>query len=136
MRAVMCKEFGPPEKLVVEEIEAPVPGPGQVKLGIRAASVNFPDALIIQDKYQFKAPPPFIPGAEFSGEVTELVRQYFPGSRVSFEPDPPRQAIVDTWPEAIDCSAARDDWGFKPRWQLQQAFEEYLVPAIRERYAT
>ncbi|MFP6608859.1 MAG: NADPH:quinone oxidoreductase family protein [Deltaproteobacteria bacterium] len=72
MRAVMCKEFGPPEKLVVEEIEAPVPGPGQVKLGIRAASVNFPDALIIQDKYQFKAPPPFIPGAEFSGEVTEL----------------------------------------------------------------
>ena len=71
-----------------------------------------------------------------AGEVAELVAQYFPGSRVTFEPDPPRQAMVDTWPEAIDCSAARDDWGFKPRWTLQQAFDEYLVPAIRERYAT
>ena len=72
MRAVLCKEFGPPEKLVIEEIEAPGLGPGQVRVGIRAASVNFPDTLIIEDKYQFKATPPFIPGGEFAGEVIEL----------------------------------------------------------------
>ncbi len=72
VKAVLCKEFGPPEKLVVEDIEVPALGPGQVRVGIHATSVNFPDTLIIQDKYQFKATPPFIPGGEFAGEVLEL----------------------------------------------------------------
>jgi NADPH:quinone reductase len=69
MRAVLCKEFGPPESLVVEEIDDPTPGDGEVVLDVEACAVNFPDVLIIQDKYQFKPPLPFSPGAEVAGVV-------------------------------------------------------------------
>ena len=72
MRAVVCQEFGPPEKLVVEEIEAPTPGPGQVLIDVKAAAVTFPDCLLIEDKYQFKAAPPFVPGGEVGGVVAAL----------------------------------------------------------------
>ncbi len=72
MRAVVCREFGPPESLVVEEMEDPVPGPGQLLIDVRAAGVTFPDALIIEDKYQFKATPPFVPGSEVAGIVSGI----------------------------------------------------------------
>ncbi len=72
MRAVVCKQFGPPESLVVEEIPDPVAGPGQVVVDVRAAGVTFPDALVIEDAYQFKATPPFVPGGEVAGVVREL----------------------------------------------------------------
>ena len=72
MRAVLCKEFGPPESLVVETVDDPKPGPGQIAVKVAAAGVNFPDVLIIQNKYQFKPPLPFIPGGEISGTITEL----------------------------------------------------------------
>ena len=58
--------------LVLEEIEAPSPGPGEVRLRVRAAGVNFPDVLIISGKYQFKPPFPFSPGMECAGEVLEV----------------------------------------------------------------
>ena len=60
------KEFGPPESLVVEDIASPEPGVGEVVLDVHAAAVNFPDVLIIQNKYQFKPPLPFSPGGEVS----------------------------------------------------------------------
>ncbi len=72
MRAVVCKQFGPPEKLVVEEVEDPKPGPGQVLIDVKAAAVTFPDCLMIEDKYQFKAPPPFVPGGEVAGVIAAL----------------------------------------------------------------
>jgi hypothetical protein len=72
MRAVVCKEFGPPEKLVIEEVEDPAPGPGQVLIDVKAAAVTFPDCLLIEDKYQFKAAPPFIPGGEVGGIIAAL----------------------------------------------------------------
>ncbi len=72
MKAVLCKEFGPPASLVVEEIESPVPGDGQVLIDIKACGVNFPDLLIIADKYQFKPPMPFSPGGEVAGVVSAL----------------------------------------------------------------
>jgi NADPH2:quinone reductase len=72
VRAVVCKQFGPPEKLVVEEIADPKPGPGQLLLDVKAAAVTFPDCLMIEDKYQFKAQPPFVPGGEVAGVVAEL----------------------------------------------------------------
>lgn len=72
MRAVVCRKFGPPESLVVEEVEDPKAGPGQVVIDVRAAAVTFPDALMIEDKYQFKATPPFVPGGEVAGLVSEL----------------------------------------------------------------
>ncbi len=72
MKAVLCKEHGAPSVLVVEEIEAPSPGPKEVRLAVRAAGVNFPDVLIISGNYQFKPPFPFSPGMECAGEVLEV----------------------------------------------------------------
>lgn len=72
MKAVLCKEYGPPESLVVEEIPSPEAGPGQVVVRVRSAGVNFPDVLIIENKYQFKPPLPFTPGGEIAGEVKEV----------------------------------------------------------------
>lgn len=72
MKAIVCKEFGPPEKLVLEEVPAARMAPGEVRIKIKAAGVNFPDTLIIQGKYQFKAEPPFTPGAEVAGVVLEV----------------------------------------------------------------
>src|SRR5436190_13089109 len=85
MKAVLCKQFGPPESLVVEELPSPKPGPGEVVVAVRAASVNFPDVLIIQNKYQFKPPLPFSPGSELAGVVKAVgadVSQWRPGDRV------------------------------------------------------
>lgn len=85
MRAVMCKAYGPPEALVVEEVEPPMPGPGQVVVTVRACGVNFPDALIVRGLYQFKPPLPFSPGSEVAGVVKEVgagVESFKPGDRV------------------------------------------------------
>ena len=72
MRVIVCREFGPPEKLVLEERPDPKPGPGELVIEARAATVTFPDALMIEDKYQFKAPVPFVPGGEAAGLVAEI----------------------------------------------------------------
>jgi NADPH2:quinone reductase len=85
MKAVLCKAFGPPESLVIEEIASPVPGPGEVVISVKAASVNFPDVLIIQNKYQVKPPLPFSPGSEVAGTVKEVgagVTAFAPGDPV------------------------------------------------------
>jgi NADPH2:quinone reductase len=85
MKAVLCKQYGPPESLVIEELASPVPGPGEVVVSVKAASVNFPDFLIIQNKYQFKPPLPFSPGSELSGVVKQVgagVSNVRPGDRV------------------------------------------------------
>jgi NADPH2:quinone reductase len=72
MRAVLCKEFGPPESLVVEEVADPTPAPGQVVIDVHACSVNFPDTLMIQNLYQFKPNLPFSPGGEVAGVVSAV----------------------------------------------------------------
>jgi NADPH:quinone reductase len=72
MKAVLCKAFGPPESLVIEEVESPKPGKGQVVIGVKACGVNFPDTLIIQGKYQLKPPFPFVPGSEVAGIIKEV----------------------------------------------------------------
>jgi NADPH2:quinone reductase len=72
MKAVLCKQYGLPSSLVVEEVPSPVPAAGQVLIAVRAAGVNFPDTLIIQGKYQFKPELPFSPGAEVAGVVKAL----------------------------------------------------------------
>jgi len=72
MKAVLCKEYGPPESLVIEDIPSPRPGKGQVVITVKACGVNFPDTLIIEGKYQFKPALPFSPGGEVSGIVKEL----------------------------------------------------------------
>ena len=85
MKAVLCKQFGPPESLVYEDVPSPVAGAGEVVVTMKAASVNFPDVLIIQNKYQMKPPLPFSPGSELAGvvkEVGEGVTAFKPGDRV------------------------------------------------------
>jgi NADPH:quinone reductase len=85
MKAVLCKQFGPPESLVLEELPSPKAGPGEVVVSVKAASVNFPDVLIIQNKYQFKPPLPFSPGSELAGVVKEAgegVKAFKPGDKV------------------------------------------------------
>ena len=85
MKAVLCKQWGPPESLVVEELPDVQPGPGEVAVDVHAAGVNFPDVLIIQNKYQFKPPLPFTPGSELSGVVRAVgqgVKRVKPGDRV------------------------------------------------------
>ncbi len=73
----------------------------------------------------------FNPSAE---EVRDLVLAGFPDSEITFAPDLKRQSIVDSWPADVDDSAARRDWGLAPRFNLQRAFDEYLMPNIRKRY--
>jgi NADPH2:quinone reductase len=69
MRVVVCKELGPPEALVVEERELPSPRPGEVRVAVRAAGVNYVDGLIAAGRYQVRMQPPFVPGTELAGEI-------------------------------------------------------------------
>ena len=75
MRAVLCKQYGPPESLVVEDVPTPAIGDHQVLLDVKACGVNFPDLLIIENKFQFKPPLPFSPGGEVSGVVKQVGAQ-------------------------------------------------------------
>ena len=70
-----------------------------------------------------------------AGEIFDEVRRAFPAAQVTFEPDLKRQAIVDTWPYDQDDARARRDWGWAPDYDQRRAFDEYLVPNIRRRYA-
>ncbi len=70
-----------------------------------------------------------------AAEVAQIVQSAFPDAQISFAPDARRQGIVDTWPGQVDDSAARRDWGWQPDYDLDAAFQEYLIPTIRQRYA-
>ena len=85
MKAVLCKQYGLPDTLVIEDVPALTPAAGQVVVSMKAAGVNFPDALIIQGKYQMKPPFPFSPGTEIAGivkAVGEGVQHPKPGDAV------------------------------------------------------
>ena len=86
MKAVLCKAYGPVESLVLEDVATPVPAPKQLVVEVKAAGVNFPDALIVQGKYQFKPPFPFSPGGELAGIVRQVgseVTNIKPGDAVA-----------------------------------------------------
>lgn len=68
-------------------------------------------------------------------EILEVVLNYFPSAQVTFKPHQSRQGIVDSWPADIDDSAARRDWNWKPDYDRERAFNEYLIPSIRNRYS-
>jgi NADPH:quinone reductase len=85
MKALLSKAVGGPETLVLEEVPSPRPRPGFAVVSVKAVGVNYPDVLIIEDKYQFKPARPFAPGSEVSGvvkEVGEGVTHVKPGDRV------------------------------------------------------
>lgn len=72
MRALLCESHGPAETLVVRDLPAPQPGPGEVVVAVRAAALNFFDTLIIQDRYQTRPALPFSPSAECAGTIAAL----------------------------------------------------------------
>ena len=85
MKAILCKAWGGPETLVLEDVASGEPAAGEVKIRVRAAGVNFPDVLIIQKKYQIQPPLPFSPGAEVAGDVLSIgagVTHLQPGDKV------------------------------------------------------
>lgn len=86
MKAILCKEYGPADKLVIEDVPSPdVKGRG-VKVRVKAAGLNFPDTLIIENKYQLKPSLPFSPGGEMAGEVVAVgdkVSRFKVGDRVA-----------------------------------------------------
>jgi NADPH2:quinone reductase len=81
MKAVLCKAYGPPESLVLEDVPDPVPGPGQALVEVEAAALNFPDVLMIEGKYQSQPPFPFSPGGEIAGRIAG-VGPGVPASRI------------------------------------------------------
>jgi hypothetical protein len=64
-----------------------------------------------------------------------VVLSAFPDAAITYQVDQKRQSIVDSWPAALDDSAARTDWGFQSTYDFERAFSEYLIPTIRQRYA-
>ncbi len=125
MKAVVCKQFGPPEDLVVEEVDDPIAGEGQLIVDVHAAAVTFPDALVIENKYQFKATPPFIPGGEVAGVVSAVgpgVADFSEGDRVTGS-----GGIVGGFAQrvAVSAEATRtipDDTGFAESTGLLYAY--------------
>src|SRR5687767_15845752 len=85
MRALLSHTPGPPETLQLTELADPSPGPGELLIRVHACAINFPDVLIIEDKYQMRPPRPFAPGGEVAGEVLALgegVTGWTPGDRL------------------------------------------------------
>ncbi|HLH51212.1 MAG TPA: NADPH:quinone oxidoreductase family protein [Roseiarcus sp.] len=85
MKALLCREYGPPERLAIADLPEPSPGPGEALVEIGFAGLNFFDLLVIENKYQAKPPLPFSPAAEFSGRVVALgpgTTGFAPGDRV------------------------------------------------------
>jgi nucleoside-diphosphate-sugar epimerase len=70
-----------------------------------------------------------------AAEIREVVLSAFPDAAITYQVDQKRQSIVDSWPAALDDSAARTDWGFQSTYDFERAFSEYLIPTIRQRYA-
>ena len=85
MRAALCRAYGAPEVVEVVDVDAPSLAPGHALVRVEAASVNFPDVLLVAGEYQIAVPPPFVPGSELAGEVVEVaddVTNVRPGDRV------------------------------------------------------
>jgi len=85
MKALLCHEYGPPERLAIADLPEPSPGPGEALVEVGFAGLNFFDLLVIENKYQAKPPLPFSPAAEFSGRVLALgpgAKGFAPGDRV------------------------------------------------------
>jgi nucleoside-diphosphate-sugar epimerase len=87
-----------------------------------------PRAKLTRTVYNIGA---FAPSA---AEIEAVVKAAFPKAAITTQVDAKRQGIVDSWPADVDDGAARRDWGFQPAYDFRRAFDEYLIPTIRERY--
>ncbi len=101
--------------------------PDGVEALLKLASV--PREALRRTAYNVRA---FNPMAE---EIRQVVLRAFPNAQITYEVDDKRQGIIDSWPEDVNDSAARRDWGFSPAYDFERAFSEYLIPNIRQRYS-
>jgi threonine 3-dehydrogenase len=113
-----------------------------VRLDTRIPFMAMPDAvtalLALMDAPAQSLTAPVYNVSAFSPDAAELadrVRKAFPQAQITFAPDARRQAIVDSWPEDIDDARARRDWSFSPAYDLDRAFDAYLVPNVQRHYA-
>ncbi len=117
MRALVCRHYGPPEDLELTDLPDPAPGAGEISVRVRAAAVNFADALLIANAYQVSVEPPFVPGSELAGEVLAVgpgVRDVKEGDLVygtAFHGAFAERAVlaadqVTTMPAGVDFGAA------------------------------
>jgi len=117
VRAAICPTHGPPEVVTIEDRPPPVVEPGQVRVRVEAAAVNFPDVLLIADDYQVSLPPPFVPGSEFAGVVNDVgceVTDFAVGDRVTgtsmfgafAEQVAVAPAMLARIPDGVEASAA------------------------------
>jgi NADPH:quinone reductase len=109
MKALVCEHFGPPEELVFTDVATPEPGAGEILIEAQFCGLNFPDSLIIQNKYQMKPPLPFSPGGEVAGKIIKLgpgVQGFRVGDRV----------------------AALTNWGAFAEFAVASAAQTTLVP--------
>jgi NADPH2:quinone reductase len=103
MKALLCKSYGPPENLVIEQVADLEPGAGEAVVEVYAAALNFPDTLQIQGKYQFQPPMPFSPGSEVGGIISKVgagVTTFKVGDRVMATPS------IGGMAEQVRCSVA------------------------------
>jgi NADPH2:quinone reductase len=124
MKALLSRQPGGPETLVLEDVPETAAGPGQVKIAVRACGVNFPDLLVIQDLYQYKPTRPFIPGGEIAGVVEavgEGVEKLRPGDRVLMSPVPGGMAQKAVGP-ATNCWKIPDTMPFDEAAALLLAY--------------
>jgi NADPH2:quinone reductase len=117
MRALVCNAYGPPESLVIEQRDDPIPGAKQLVVDVAAAGINFPDVLVIAGKYQVKTEPPFVPGNEAAGVLSAIgdgVKGFAVGDRVVVMPQGgafAEKCVVDAskcmpLPEGLDFDQA------------------------------
>ncbi len=100
-----------------------------VTLGLKALDLaKAPQEKLTRPVYNIGG---FNPSAE---EIRAIVLRHLPGAQITTQPDVRRQGIVDSWPADVDDSAARRDWGYAQKYDLERAFSDYLVPKIRGRY--
>jgi nucleoside-diphosphate-sugar epimerase len=100
--------------------------PDAIEALLRLAAA--PRRQLTRSAYNLSA---FSPTAQ---EIHDVVTQAFPAAEMSWKTDVKRQGIVDSWPADVDDEAARRDWGFAPHYDFRHAFDDYLIPTIRERY--
>jgi len=113
-----------------------------VRLDTRIPFMAMPDAvaalLALMDAPTRSLTAPVYNVAAFSPDAAELadrVRKAFPQAQITFAPDARRRAIVDSWPKDVDDARARRDWGFRPAYDLDRAFDAYLLPNVKRHYA-
>ena len=97
-------------------------------VGALIALASAPRDCLTRTAYNLRA---FSPSAE---EIRHVVLKAFPDAAITYKVDDKRQRIVDSWPADVDDSAARADWGFEPEYNFDRAFDEYLIPTVRQHY--